>query len=191
VEEYLVDLNGTQAAIRARYSRKSAGSIACENLTKPHIARAIDEALSQRPGATRARIVDELARIAFSDIRKVVSWRPEVSEAEGQEGDEPTRIMMSRVTVIDSSLIDPDIVPAIAEVSQNANGAMRVKLHDKVGALERLGRALGMFKDRVEVTGKNGAPLLEQLVSCSYQLAKSPDQAMSEGEAPPNVSYRL
>jgi hypothetical protein len=75
VEQYLVDLNGTQAAIRAGYSPGSAAEIAYENLRKPHIAEAIAKALAEHGGIMAARIVDELAKIAFSDIRKVVSWR--------------------------------------------------------------------------------------------------------------------
>lgn len=42
MEEYLVDLNATQAAIRAGYSEKTAKEIGCENLTKPHIAAAVE-----------------------------------------------------------------------------------------------------------------------------------------------------
>jgi hypothetical protein len=101
VTEYLIDLNGTQAAIRAGYSRESARSIACENLTKPDIAEAIDRALAERPGITRTRIVDELAKIGFSDIRRVVSWRSETVTAEPSEGDEGegTNAIVSRVTV--------------------------------------------------------------------------------------------
>ena len=44
-EEYLVDLNATQAAIRAGYSVESAGSIGSENLTKPDLKAYIDEQL--------------------------------------------------------------------------------------------------------------------------------------------------
>ena len=43
IDEYMVDLNGTQAAIRAGYSQKSAGVIANENLNKPYIRARIDE----------------------------------------------------------------------------------------------------------------------------------------------------
>jgi phage terminase small subunit len=74
VEEYLVDLCATRAAIRAGYSPKSARAIGHENLTKPDIRAAIDRAVADR--AARARIaaeqvLDEVAVIAFSDIRDI------------------------------------------------------------------------------------------------------------------------
>lgn len=78
VEEYLVDLNATQAAIRSGYSAKTARSVGAENLTKPDIQAAIQERRSRiaaKLEVTQERIVAELARIAFSDIRKVVKWR--------------------------------------------------------------------------------------------------------------------
>lgn len=52
VDEYLIDLNATQAAIRAGYSEKTAGSIGQENLTKPEIAKAIDAAQFNRAEQT-------------------------------------------------------------------------------------------------------------------------------------------
>jgi len=48
VQEYLIDLNATQAAIRAGYSEKTAGSVGNENLKKPEIAKAIATALAKR-----------------------------------------------------------------------------------------------------------------------------------------------
>jgi phage terminase small subunit len=48
IKEYLIDLNSTQAAIRAGYSKKTAKEIGCENLTKPHVNEAIEEAMNKR-----------------------------------------------------------------------------------------------------------------------------------------------
>ena len=68
-EEYLVDLNATQAAIRARYSKKSAYSIGQENLQKKEIRRYISESMkarSLRTQVTADRVLQELAKIAFA-----------------------------------------------------------------------------------------------------------------------------
>lgn len=71
IEEYPVDLNATQAAIRSGYSRKTAFVIGYENLRKPHIKAAIEKkltALSRKAGITAERVLNELAIIAFSNI---------------------------------------------------------------------------------------------------------------------------
>lgn len=69
-EEFTVDFNATQAAIRAGYSEKTAGSIGSENLKKPEIQKMIDEALRERirrTHITQDRVVLELAAVAFAD----------------------------------------------------------------------------------------------------------------------------
>lgn len=73
VEEYLVDLNATQAAIRAGYSGKRADAQGWENLRKPEIAQAIAQAQaarSARTAITADRVLFELARLAFVDVRR-------------------------------------------------------------------------------------------------------------------------
>lgn len=56
VEEYLIDLNATQAAIRAGYSEKTAKSVGHENLTKPDIAKAIQEAQESLSNKTQLTV---------------------------------------------------------------------------------------------------------------------------------------
>ena len=71
VEEYLIDLNATQAAIRAGYSEKTARAMGHENLTKPDIEEAIADALKarrQRTEVTQDRVLEELAVLAFAPI---------------------------------------------------------------------------------------------------------------------------
>ena len=73
VEEYLIDLNATQAAIRAGYSPATAKEIGCENLTKPNISEAIAKAMaerSRRTGVNQDRVLQELAKIAFAKITR-------------------------------------------------------------------------------------------------------------------------
>jgi phage terminase small subunit len=119
--------------------------------------------MAERCGVTRPRIVDELAKIAFSDICKVVTWRSELTtvtkEGEGEVGEGPKEVLISRVTFLDSAALSADTAAAVAEVSQAANGSLRVKMHDKPAALEKLGRTLGIFKDRLEHSGPGGEPL--------------------------------
>ncbi|MFZ4262946.1 terminase small subunit [Sphingobacterium sp. HJSM2_6] len=74
IEEYMVDLNATQAAIRAGYSPDTAQQMGSENLSKPVIQEAIQtlkQDLSEQMGVTAQRVIEEYAKIAFSDVRKL------------------------------------------------------------------------------------------------------------------------
>lgn len=134
VDEYLIDLNATQAAIRAGYSKKTAKDIGGENLSKPAIATEIQKQLAKHQSKleiTQERILQELASIAFAngaDFAKVV-----------QNGLLPSVIMTP------TEELPPEKLPAIAGIKANQYG-VEVKLHDKVKALELLGKYLGTFE---------------------------------------------
>lgn len=137
-EEYLIDLNATQAAIRAGYSPKTARFIATENLTKPNIQSRIEKMMderSRRTGITQDMVVHELGKIGFSIITDYL------------------KIENNHVEFFDTDSIPQDKLSAIAEIKETNNG-ISFKLHDKLKALELLGRHLGMFKDKVEISGQ-------------------------------------
>jgi phage terminase small subunit len=148
VDEYLVDLNATQAAIRAGYSGKTARSISNENMTKPDIQAAIAKGMQARSGRveiTQDMVLKELAKIGFSDIRKVVRWgETQVRLIDSEDGEGEDLVPYHGLALIDSAEIDDNTAGAIAEVSQGKEG-LKVKLHDKKGALVDIGRHLGMF----------------------------------------------
>ena len=148
VDEYLTDLNATQAAIRAGYSEKTARSISNENMTKPDIQAAIAKGMQARSGRTEITqdmVLRELAKIGFSDIRKVVRWgETQVRMIDGEDDGPEDMVPYHGLALIDSTEIDDNTAGAIAEVSQGRDG-LKVKLHDKKGALVDIGRHLGMF----------------------------------------------
>lgn len=159
VEEYLIDLNATQAAIRAGYSEATAKEIGCENLTKPNIAAAVAEAMqkrSERTEITQDMVLRELAKLGFSDIRKAINWNGHlVTEEDNPDGGDILvikNIVTNNVTLIDSEKLDDDTAAAIAQISQNATGGVTLKMHDKKGALVDIGKHLGMFVERTEST---------------------------------------
>lgn len=133
IDEYLIDLNATQAAIRAGYSKKTAGYIAAENLRKPQIQAELQKRqnrLQNKLEITQEKILQELASIAFAngaDFAKVVN-----------SGLLPT------VEMIPTDNLPPEKLAAIAGIKANQYG-VEVKLHDKVRALELLGKYLGTF----------------------------------------------
>lgn len=159
VVEYLIDLNGKQAAIRAGYSEKTAEQQASRLLRNAKVAEAVADAMdarAKRTLVTADRVVRELAKIGFADIRKVVKWtgnQPDM-DVEGCEDAEEVEITAANfVRLFDSAEIADDMAGAIAEVSQTKDGMIKVKLHDKQAALVNLGKHLGMFTTRVEHSG--------------------------------------
>lgn len=137
VEEYLIDLNATQAAIRAGYSPDTAKEIGCENLTKPNIKAAVDKVLaerSRRTGVTADRVVAELAKIAFANAEDIIDL-------------ESGKIL---------SCAERDDLAAVQSVKVKSGESFterEVKLADKLKALDMLGRHLGMFKEKLELSG--------------------------------------
>lgn len=164
VDEYLIDLNATQAAVRAGYSKKTAQEQGSRLLSNVMVAAEVEAAQarrSERTEITQDMVLRELAKIGFSDIRKVVRWgNTELRVADAEE-DGATEVHHG-LALISSEEIDDDTAAAISEISEGREG-LKVKLHDKKGALVDIGRHLGMFKDRVEHTGKDGGPV--QIVS--------------------------
>lgn len=148
VDEYLIDLNATQAAIRAGYSKKTANEQGSRLLANVSVSSAVAESMksrSNRTGITQDMVLKELAKIGFSDIRKVVRWgETMVRMVDGDEECAEDMVPYHGLALIDSSEIDDDTAGAIAEVSQGKEG-LKVKLHDKKGALVDIGRHLGMF----------------------------------------------
>lgn len=161
VAEYLVDLNATQAAIRSGYSAKTAPEQASRLLSNVKVSDAVQAAMqarSQRTEITQDMVLCELAKIGFSDIRKVVRWgATELRTTEGKDGETVTEPYHG-LRLLAADEIDDDTAAAIAEVSEGRDG-LKVKFHDKKGALVDIGRHIGMFKDRVEHTGKDGGPV--------------------------------
>ena len=131
-----------------------------ENLRKPEISAAVvfaQQERAQRTGVTADRVISELARIGFSDLRKAVQWGV-VGARMGDEGGEVV-VVDNAVSLLPSSELDDDTAAAIAEVSQTATGGLKIKLHDKCRALEMLGKHLGIYVEKVEHSGSVGVTL--------------------------------
>lgn len=147
VEEYLIDLNATQAAIRAGYSPDTAYSIGQENLKKPEIKNAIDKALaerSRRTGINQDRVLMELARIALLNPANVVDF--------------------DEATIREDATVDDLAAVASVKVkrfpTKEGEGIEReIKFYNKNKALDALGRHLGMFQNNVNVNVESSSKL--------------------------------
>lgn len=153
--EYIIDLNAQAAAIRAGYSEKTAGAIGFELLNKPEVAALIEElkaARAERCEISADRVLNELAKIGFSDIRKAVKWRSQLlTSVQDPDTGEAAGVYTNTVELVNSSELDDETAAAISSVSQTDKGALKITFHDKKGALEQIGRHLGMFNDKLHV----------------------------------------
>ncbi len=160
VDEYLLDLNANAAAQRAGYTGPSAGKILLDH---PYIVAAIDKAKRER--ALRSMIsadavLEELAKIAFSDIRRVARWGSTQREITTPDGD-VVIIKENAVMVRPLEEIDENTTGAIAEIVDGRDG-VRVKMYDKPSALVQLGKHLGIFKETLDVNAKVTAAVATQ-----------------------------
>lgn len=147
VDEWLIDFNGKQAAIRAGYSAKTAEATAARLLRNVKVQAEISRRqkdLQRRTEVTQERVVMELARVAFADATNYVQVETRIINR--GEVKVPIELAVHKET----AELSADQRAAIASIKQGANG-VEIKLHDKIKALELLGRHIGMFNDKLEV----------------------------------------
>ena len=133
VAEYLVDLNATQAAIRAGYSPKTANRIGSQNLSKVDVQAEIEKrraTLRNKLEITQEKVLEELAAIAFAN-----------------GADFATVNQNGIVRITPTSELPDEKRKAIASIKEGQYGT-EVKVHDKVKALELLAKHLGMFDSK-------------------------------------------
>ena len=168
-QEYVIDLNATRAAKAAGYSQSTASSKALQLLRIGKVRKLIDEFNTQRAsrtGVTADRVVEELARLAFSNMQDFVS----VDEDGKPQG-------------IDMSKLSRDQFAAVQEIREDTTGGAgdgerrlilrtTLKLADKTKNLELLGRHLKMFTDKVEHSADSS---LADIISGFRQRLKDAD----------------
>ena len=171
LDEYLLDLNATQAYIRAGYSANGAGPSASALLSNPKIQERLREKFDEARAnveVTPERVLKEYARVAYGDMRSVADWTEEgvyFRPSNDLSDDEAATIKsVKSVTTTD----DNGVVRVTREVVQ----------HDKLRALEGLGKYLALFVDRKEITtpGEDGIVI---------KMRGLPDKSRGDGSAPP------
>jgi phage terminase small subunit len=180
VDEYLVDMNAHAAAGRAGYRATSTYANAHLLLKRPNVAAVIEARLAERRArleVTAERVIEELARIAFADIGRIMEWSGEDA------------------AVKPPSEISPDDRRAIAEIAvvkRDGGIAARVILHDKQRALEALCRYLGLFRPgALKVDPPNYSEELremlkariEKMVEARVAEARAADRRAAEAKA--------
>jgi phage terminase small subunit len=131
--EYLVDLNGTQAAIRAGYSPKTANEQAARLLAKVNVIDRLSGLQAKREQRVEVKadeVLNGLAKIAYCDPRLLY----------GEDG-----------RLLHPSKLPDSIAFAVASIEHTDKGGVRIRLNDRVKSLELLGKHLALFRERVEV----------------------------------------
>lgn len=149
-EEYIKDLNGTQAAIRAGYSAKTANEQSSQLLAKLNVKDFIaklKQELSSRNEDLAQKVIDELKKVGFSNIQDYVEEENEIKDL--------TKISRDKAAAVES------IKKTVTEFSgggesQGSKTSIQFKLYDKISALEKLGRHLGIF----ELDNQQKAPVI-------------------------------
>lgn len=162
VAEYLVDLNATQAAIRAGYSEKTAeqsGPRLLGNVEISHAVRIKQEALAQKHNVTLDRVVAEVASVGFANMGDFM------------------RLGANGLPVLDWGKLTREQTGVVSEVTIDqvdggkdapVTNRVKLKLYDKLAALDKLARHLGMFpKDGATV---NVNISLESLIAASLTI---------------------
>ena len=145
-QEIAKGATAAQAYVIAGYTKNDGNAIRLKGNEK--IVARVEElmrASAEKAGVTVDRIVSELAKIGFGDIRRAVTWGAAVAVDDGDGG---TKIA-NGVALINSQDLSDDDAAAISEVAQTKDG-LRIKFHDKRAALVDLGRHLGMFVEKSE-----------------------------------------
>lgn len=170
IAEYLVDLNATQAAIRAGYSPRSADVTGARLLGNAKVRAALDKALGsqqERTQVTADRVVEELGKLAFSNMLDYMTT--------GDDG----------LAYIDLSSLTREQAAAIQEVTvdeytegDGEDGRLvkkvKVKLADKKGPLELLGKRFGLWVDRHELSGAGGKDINVKISIGERELTDEP-----------------
>ncbi len=151
VQEYLIDLNAKQASIRAGYSPANAEFQGHQLINNPKVKQAIELAMYervQRTKVTQDRVIEELAKIAFINSTDVVNSY-DASLRNGATREDTAAISSIRVKRLPT---------------REGFGVEReIKLHDKIRALELLGKHLGLFNDKLNITADAVVRIVDDL----------------------------
>jgi phage terminase small subunit len=144
-EEYLIDFNGTQAAIRAGYAPRTAQEQSARLLSNAIVSNHVSElrkAQADSAAITVQRVIQELSRIATFDIRKLYNADGSLKNVHDLDDDTAAAL----IGIDASEIVSPD--------GELTGYLKKVKMADKNKAIEMLMRYFGAFNDRVEHTGQ-------------------------------------
>lgn len=132
---------------------KSVDELACRlagDIKVSSRIRELEDELKYRNMATVERVLSEYAKIGFADIKDFVEFRTEKTIVDHDDEGNP---ICNYKQIVDAKPSDEVDGSLINEVSIGKDGTFKFKLHDKKGALDMIGKHLGMFTDKLEING--------------------------------------
>ena len=135
-DEYLIDLNATQAAIRAGYSKKTARAIANENFTKPYIKEYIEKRMAEKEAeliADQDEVMKYLSAVMRREHRESVVVTLQKKVEKWVKDEDTGKLKKQTVTEENPAIVD---IPA--------------RLSDANKAAELLGKAYGIYTDKID-----------------------------------------
>lgn len=165
-QEYIIDLNGTQAAIRAGYAERAAKEIASENLTKPNISDRIKElqgGVSESLSFKANDILKEVGYIALSNIQDYLD--------EGNIVKDITKLTREQSAAISS--VKTTITYSGRGEEKEQHIATEIKLYDKVKSNELLGKYFKLWIDQVQHSGDIELEVTRRIINSKADLEKA------------------
>lgn len=161
-------LSASEAYVAAGYkeSRSAASRLSANvNIQKrvEEIVQKVSERLIEKTAITKERVAEELAKIAFLDIREAVRWGKSPLDTTSENAS-PNGLGIYPVELVPSEIISDDAAAAVSEVSLTQTG-VKIKMHDKRAALMDLAKLMGFVTDKHEHTGRDGGPIETKDVS--------------------------
>ena len=170
IAEYVKDMNATQAAIRAGYSPRSAQTDGPRMLRNARISDEIARAKAEqfgRIGLTADRIIEEIAAVAFARMPEFIEWG---------HGDQmrlkPSEELTDHQAAAVAQVVEVEkFIKTLDDGDQLLSRERTIKLHDKLNALEKLCKHLGLITDRKEITGAGGDAVQVEVKTRDYREA--------------------
>lgn len=174
--EYLIDLNAAQAAIRAGYSVDTAKQMGCENLAKPYLNEYISELKAirlKKCEISQENVLKELAKIGFADIRNF--YNHEGNLRKPHELDDNSAAALASIDVDEIKEYNRD-----TGTRDVVGITKKIKLHSKTTALDLLGRHLGIFEKDNKQRSSEGLKLIIKEVITQDVRGNLPDNSTTE-----------
>lgn len=171
IKNYLIHKNATKAAKAAGYSSKTAAKMGSENLHKPYIQKAIDAELKKQMDRAELKsddVIAEIRKVAFANLSKAYKENGELMHPHEMPED------------IQASLQSVETFEEFAGRGEDrieVGLTKKIKLNDKIRALEMLGKHFKLFTDVVENTGKDGGPMVVLTIPANGSEADGSNKA--------------